>query len=459
MTALTFHDEQASRAERISTWFERASRRPIVLDVTAVSRSRNFSGVQRMVVGFAVAHAQDVLLVRYDRRSSSFRAVRHIAAVKPRRQFGFIGTLRKRLRARYLRLAKEWANRARGTTFEEYLRSLGTLIYHLFLSDDVPDKDDRGLRSWPEWQMRNNQTFVLIDIPTGKDHREALAGLFESQEIPTIVYLHDLFPLSHKTVIAQGARAGIRTNHLRYLDIVNQARLVVCNSKFTQRQYSQFRGLLEEEHIDQKVRVVYPPWPRFHHEVEDFPLSRVSALDELNVLAVGALDRRKNFAVLLRALMILDELNVTVNLVLLAQNSTEMSADFARDYAALPKELRRRVTIIRDKISDAALAAHYFASDVVAVPSLAEGFGLPVTEALACGRPVVAARKTALTELGRFLPVTMVDAHDENEWATALVAAHSTREAVRDLQRPKEIPADWADFRSRLMAKGRYKIS
>jgi glycosyltransferase involved in cell wall biosynthesis len=40
-------------------------------------------------------------------------------------------------------------------------------------------------------------------------------------------------------------------------------------------------------------------------------------------------------------------------------------------------------------------------ADLVAVPSLYEGFGLPVLEAMACGTPVVASRSSSLPELGR----------------------------------------------------------
>ena len=50
-------------------------------------------------------------------------------------------------------------------------------------------------------------------------------------------------------------------------------------------------------------------------------------------------------------------------------------------------------------VSDAQLAAFYRGAELVVVPSLAEGFGLPALEAMACGTPVVASNTTALPEV------------------------------------------------------------
>lgn len=51
-------------------------------------------------------------------------------------------------------------------------------------------------------------------------------------------------------------------------------------------------------------------------------------------------------------------------------------------------------------VPDAHVPALYTAAELFCFPSLYEGFGLPVLEALACGTPTVAARATALPEVG-----------------------------------------------------------
>lgn len=54
---------------------------------------------------------------------------------------------------------------------------------------------------------------------------------------------------------------------------------------------------------------------------------------------------------------------------------------------------------LRDDISDDALPAVYALADVLVLPSLYEGFGLPALEAMACGTPVVVSDNSSLPEV------------------------------------------------------------
>jgi glycosyltransferase involved in cell wall biosynthesis len=75
--------------------------------------------------------------------------------------------------------------------------------------------------------------------------------------------------------------------------------------------------------------------------------------------------------------------------------------------------------VLTGYVSDADLAALYRGAAVVAVPSLHEGFGLPVVEALASGAPVVAARAGNLPALGGGT-VVLVPPGDSRALARAL---------------------------------------
>jgi glycosyltransferase involved in cell wall biosynthesis len=82
------------------------------------------------------------------------------------------------------------------------------------------------------------------------------------------------------------------------------------------------------------------------------------------------------------------------------------------------------------KIPEADLAALISAASVLAYVPVAEGFGLPVLEAMACGTPVVASTAPAIQEVAGDAAI-LVDAHDIDHMAEALGRV-MTDAAVRD---------------------------
>jgi glycosyltransferase involved in cell wall biosynthesis len=78
----------------------------------------------------------------------------------------------------------------------------------------------------------------------------------------------------------------------------------------------------------------------------------------------------------------------------------------------------RDAVVTLGPVPDADLPALYSAAELLALPSLHEGFGLPVLEAMACGTPVVAADIPALAETAGGAAL-LVDPRD----ATALAEA------------------------------------
>jgi glycosyltransferase involved in cell wall biosynthesis len=131
------------------------------------------------------------------------------------------------------------------------------------------------------------------------------------------------------------------------------------------------------------------------------------------LLHVGACTPRKNVELLLHAFSGVRQRFPQLELVQIGGTWTETQRAYIESQHLAPF-IRQKRGISRDE-----LASLYSSATAVVVPSLAEGFGIPVIEALACGAPVVASDIPVLREVGfegvRFCSLTEVD-----QWKCAI---------------------------------------
>ena len=158
----------------------------------------------------------------------------------------------------------------------------------------------------------------------------------------------------------------------------------------------------------------------------DFPAATYKKNDaafalpaEPYVLCVGTLEPRKNHAVLLDAFDSLRNAYPTLSLVLVGRRGWQTDALVKR--LRNHPEFGHRLLWI-DTATDSQLDRLYRHCSVVAVPSICEGLGLPVIEALMRGAPVVSSPGGALLEAGGDL-VTYVDPLDAAQWSLAISQA------------------------------------
>jgi glycosyltransferase involved in cell wall biosynthesis len=154
------------------------------------------------------------------------------------------------------------------------------------------------------------------------------------------------------------------------------------------------------------------------------------------VLAVGGVEERKNTLRLLRAFAVLRAGQPGAQLWLLGGATVldhgAYRAAFDEELRALPPEVRAAVVEL-GVIEDAEVPAVFHAADVLALPSLHEGFGLAALEGLAAGLPVVVADRPPFTEYLDEGCATLVDPTSERAIAggldEALAAAPARRAA------------------------------
>lgn len=144
------------------------------------------------------------------------------------------------------------------------------------------------------------------------------------------------------------------------------------------------------------------------------------------ILAVGTLEPRKNHARLIAAferLVDLAEIGSDMRLVLTGAPGWGAQA-LHRRIRESPHASRVLVT---GYVPPATLGALLLGSGAVAYVSLAEGFGLPVVEALACGAAVVTSSVSAMPEVAGHAAF-LVDPRDVNAIANGLRAALDARD-------------------------------
>jgi glycosyltransferase involved in cell wall biosynthesis len=148
-----------------------------------------------------------------------------------------------------------------------------------------------------------------------------------------------------------------------------------------------------------KVRVIYeaaaPEFTPASPQAVDAARRRYG-LPERFVLHVGTIEPRKNLTRLVEALQHLRDQGLTIPLVVVGGKGW-LYDDFFRRLEELPV---RDAVHFSGYVPSADLPLVYNAATVTATPSVYEGFGLPVLEAMACGTPVVSSNASSLPEMG-----------------------------------------------------------
>jgi len=201
-----------------------------------------------------------------------------------------------------------------------------------------------------------------------------------------VVTLHDVSPLDHPEWF-RGAFASLYRRLLP--QVTRRARRIITSSRFSRERIVETCGVPED-----RVAVVVPGVDAARFRPPSTAASnevRVRhGLPERYLLAVGSRSQRKNVAVLVTAWRSLRVHDRELGLVLVGDATHTARGEVSAWGDAGIRRLGR--------IPDADLPALYGAAAVFVYPSLYEGFGLPVLEAMACGTPVVASCRTSVPE-------------------------------------------------------------
>ena len=226
--------------------------------------------------------------------------------------------------------------------------------------------------------------------------------------VPLVVTIHDLAVFRHPEAFNRWTRQYSRAVLPR---LARRATRLIAVSEFTARETVELLGVDES-----RVRVI-------PHGVEEPFTPDGEAADGEYVLAVGTVEPRKNLARLAEAARLV---------------GVELRVAGGPGWGRVGGESVGYV-------DDEELARLYRGAACFAYPSLYEGFGLPVLEAMASGTPVVTSTGSASAELADGAAV-LVDPHDVEAIAEGIREAISRREELRaaGLERAKGFTWDVA---------------
>jgi glycosyltransferase involved in cell wall biosynthesis len=172
------------------------------------------------------------------------------------------------------------------------------------------------------------------------------------------------------------------------------ADLIIAVSAFTAAQVERYLNVPPE-----RIRVI-------HHGVIARAIPDLAR--EKVVLCVGAIQKRKNQAMLMRAFRAMPD-----DWVLVLAGSQGYAAEV--ELAGVGERVR-----ITGYLAEEELAGWYARASIFAFPSLGEGFGMPMLEAMAAGVPVIAGNRSALPEVCGDA-AEQIDPESEDQLAAALL--------------------------------------
>jgi glycosyltransferase involved in cell wall biosynthesis len=204
-----------------------------------------------------------------------------------------------------------------------------------------------------------------------------------------VVTVHDVIPLYQPERLSTAQQARFATT----VGMIHQADAIIADSNYTKADILKYLKVPEERIHVVAPGVLMPSVAELEHASAQAERLRVPGT--LTIGSIGATGERKNLALFAEAIGGLAErLGMPVRLL---RAGHPLPAPLA---AAIRRNGGDASLVELGRLRDDEIGGFYRQLDVLACPSLFEGFGLPVLEAMAWGVPVVSSHGASLMEVG-----------------------------------------------------------
>lgn len=253
------------------------------------------------------------------------------------------------------------------------------------------------------------------------------------EDVRPVYMIHDLIPITHP----EYCRAGEAERHaLRVRNMLASAVGIIGNSEATIDSLTAFAEVVD---LAVPSLIAAPLGTDLDLAVNDAPQS-----ERATFVMLGTIEARKNHLLMLQiwARLVRDHGPHAPRLLVIGQRGWECEQVF---------DLLDRSDVLRDSVvetgrcSDAELDGHLRSACALLFPTLVEGYGLPLIEALASGTPVVASDVPVFHEIGQGVP-DFIDPLDGPAWQQAIeeyAKPDSPRRAAQMERLASFIPPRW----------------
>lgn len=231
------------------------------------------------------------------------------------------------------------------------------------------------------------------------DHSHAtLAGAIAPER--TVVTCFDVIPLLYiKGIVDVPYKPWVLRSFLKRIEAMRSCARVLCVSQSTRNDLITHAGFTPEQisivpiGLEDDFQALPPNDVSRQDEQTDFARRHHLEPSRVYILQVGTRNRYKNTPVVLEVLSRLKKVIPGISLI-------RVGADFFDDEKDLLNDLGLAQDVFHlGRVSEADLRAAYRFAKVLHFPSLYEGFGWPVLEAMASGCPVLASNRASLPEV------------------------------------------------------------
>jgi glycosyltransferase involved in cell wall biosynthesis len=374
----------------------------IILDLQGAQSDSRFRGIGRYSLALARAIAQEASQHEVWVALSG----RYIESVEPLREE--FARLIPEERIRVFELPGPVAELDSGNAWR---MQAAELVREKFLSDLCPD-------------------IVHISTMFEGFHNEVVASVGRlTKNVPTAATVYDLIPMLYpERFLADPAR---RRCYLRRAQSLKRADILLAISESSRREAIETLQILPERITT--IGSGVSPWFSPAHLS---PASKAALLERLGlrkpfVLHTGNIDPHKNLEKLIEAFGLLPgELRTTYQLAVVGDVNEEERRRLISQYSK--KSLAEDVVFV-GYASDEDLRLLYSTCAVFVLPSLHEGFGLPLVEAMACGAAVIGSNCASIPEIID-RQEALFDPHRSEAIADCISMVLSNTEVRQDLQ-------------------------